>query len=421
MALNVKNLEGNEIAADDYVRKPAERGRWGDTWDVFKSNFGKIVLINIFILITFLPGVAIIFIRNIWINAQGTLESFNANTGFGYPAGGAIAGKAELIHLNADLIFIGALVLAGFIASLGISGGAYSIKKLLNTHGEFSVKGFFHGIKVCYLNVAVPVTVFMLFYYGSVLIGDWKDVMIAGGASRHGPLTAYAFMLIATILVGLYCAWLIATGVSYKVKFVQLVKNSFVLLIGSPIQTIFFAGFALIPVWLFLLGGLIRTISYVVFIFLGFSFILLVWMSFTQYVFDLYITPNLKAAKEAEQAAKTPKQLALEKEEEDKRQALELLAAGKSELIGRPILPIDQTAPAQKLGKTFSRADISGVGDQRVKLSSDIQAYAEEHKNDRVYAEYNKLFAERERALKEGEGKKKNKKNKKISSDNLLK
>ena len=42
MAFTVTNVEGNEIA-DDYTRTAATGGRWGDTWGVFKSNFGKIV------------------------------------------------------------------------------------------------------------------------------------------------------------------------------------------------------------------------------------------------------------------------------------------------------------------------------------------------------------------------------------------
>ena len=52
-------------------------------------------------------------------------------------------------------------------------------------------------------------------------------------------------------------------------------------------------------------------------------------MSFTQWVFDMYITPNLEAQKERERAKKTEKQLAEEKEEEEKRIAREILAAGR--------------------------------------------------------------------------------------------
>lgn len=419
MALNVKNLEGNEIA-DDYTRKAAQRGRWGETWDAFKSSFGKVVLINIFVLITFLPGVAIMFIRSMRITSLGYLSPFNANTGIGYPAVSGTQGLAETLYLSADVLFYPLLLVAGFIAAVGLAGGAYSIKKLINTHGQFSIKGFFHGIKVCYFNAVLPVTIFMLFLISTFLISDWADLVIAQGASVHGPRTAYAFAIIVTIFVGVYCGWLLAVGVSYRLKFTQLFKNAFVLMIGSPLQTVFFAGFALVPVWFYLIGtaaAFMKIISYIVFIFLGFSFILLVWMSFTQWVFDLYVTPNIKTAAEEAKAAKSPKELEADRQAEAKHAAMELLAAGKSELICKPILPISDDGAVRTLGKTFTRADMKGVADDKEKLKTDVEAYEKEHMSDEVYAEYNKLFAEREKAL---EVKDKKGKKKKVNRNNLL-
>ncbi len=419
MALSVSNLEGNEIA-DDYVRKAPTRGRWGETWDVLKANFGKLVLINIFVLITFLPGIGIMIYRSMYINGMGLQYPFNL-AGLNYPAYTNINGLEEQIYLSADLLFFSLLIVAGLIASIGISGAAYSIRKLLNTQGQFSVKGFFHGIKVGYFGTVMPVTVFMIFLFASFILGDWKDLVIARGASSAGPITAYVFMIIANVLVGVYCGWLFAVGVSYRVKFTQLFKNAFVLMIGSPVHTLFFAGLALIPVWLFVIGtavSIVKIISYIVFIFLGFSLILLVWTSFTQWVFDMYVTPNIKAAEEEAKAKKTPKELAAEKEESDKQTAMELLAAGRSELIGRPILPIDGECAVKPLSAVFTRGDIAGASADREKLKTAVSAYEDEHKNDPVYVEYNKLFAEREKAL-QSNGKKGKKK--KVSADNLLK
>ena len=419
MAFTVTNLEGNELADGEYIRTPAQSGRWGDTWSVFKSNFGKIVLNNIFVLLFFIPGIAVMFIRSVYINGLGAQYPFNANTGIGYPAYPGTQGLNESIYLSADLLFYGLLIVSGLIASVGIAGGAYSMKKLLNTHGKFSLSGFFHGVKVCYLNVAAPLTVFMCFFFGCIMIGDWKDLNSAQGLSVAGPMTAYVFAIIATVLVGIYCGWLIATGVSYKLKLGQLLKNSFVLMAGSPIQTIFFAGFALIPVWLYLIGlsvTFIKIFAYIVFIFMGFSIILLVWMSYTQWVFDLYVSPNLKKAEEAAKAKKTPEQLAKEQADEAKRVAGELLAAGRSELICKPILPIEDKTSIRTLSKTFSRGDLEVVEADRKKLGEDISAYEEAHRNDAVYKEYNKLFADREKALKTQDKKSK----KKISAENLL-
>lgn len=418
MALSVKNLEGNELA-DDYTRIALTRGRWAETWDVFKSNFGKVVLINLFILIFILPAVAVFIVRMFYIGGMGMQFPFNANTGIGYPAYPGTQGLTESIYLSADLLFYSLLIVAGFIASVGIAGGAYSLKKLVNTQGQFTLKGFFHGVKMGYFNTVFPVTVFLVFYFGTVLVGDWMHLEAALGHNTAGPITAYVFAIIATVLVGLYCAWLLAVGISYKLKVTQLIKNSFVLLIACPLQTVLMAVFALAPVWIYLIGlaaSFFTIVAYVLFLLFGLAFILLVWMSYTQWVFDLFVTPNLKAAEEAK-AKKTPQELEKERKEEEKRVALELLAAGKSELIGRPILPVSEEVAVAPLGRTYGRNSLQRVADDRAKLCKDIAEYENAHKNDPAYAEYNKLFADREKALQTTD---KKQKKKKVSSDNLL-
>ena len=410
----------NEIAEGEYIRTQSEGGRWGDTWTVFKKNFGKIFLNNLFVLLFFVPGIVVMFFRYMYISGIGYQYPFNANTGIGYPAYPGTQGLNESIYLSADLLFYGVLIAAGLIASIGIAGGAYSMKKLLNTHGKFSIKDFFHGVKVGYLNVMVPITAFMCFYYACVIIGDWRDLNAARGLSTAGATTAYVFIIIATVLVGIYSAWLLATGVSYKLKVGQLFKNAFVLMIGSPIHTVFFAGLMLMPVWIYMIGlsvTFIKYLAYIIFIIFGFSYMLLVWMSFTQWVFDMYVTPNFKKAEEAVKAKKTPQELAAEQAEEAKRIAGELLAAGKSELIAKPILPIDSNAGIKTLSVTFTRSDLNVISENRQKLNSDIAAYEEEHKNDPVYKEYNALIVDREKALKTDN---KKSKKKKISAENLL-
>lgn len=411
-------MEGKELA-DDYTRKSVPKGRWSDTWDIFKSNFTKIILINLFVLITFLPGVAIIIFRSMYFSGLGAFEPVNSSIRFFfYPD---LNGRTESVRLTVDVLFYALLIVAGFIASAGLAGGTYSMRKLINTHGEFTVKGFFHGIKKCYFNTVLPVTLFMLFFYGTVIVGDWRALHIATGGGKGGATTAYVFSIIGTVLVGIYCAWLFATGTTYKLGFGQLIKNSFVLMIGAPIHTIFMAGFSLIPVWLFLMGSFFRTIGIILMIFFGLAYILLCWTSFTQWEFDLYITPNIKAAEEQRNAKKTEKELAQEKLEEEKRQAMELLAAGKSELIARPIMPIAEAAAITPFGKTFTRENLSAANSEREKLKKDISDYEKAHENDEVYVQYNKMFADREKALQAPEGKKGKKNKAKVSSENLLK
>ena len=416
----VTDLEGNELA-DDYVRTQVPKGRWSDAWDLFKNNFHKFVIINVLTLLFFVPGIAIVYFRLNYISQLGVLYPFSSNALFTYPFTPSTQGVAESIILSADLLFYSLLIVAAFIASVGVAGASYSIKKMINTHGQFTVKGYFHGIKVCYFNVLFPVTLFMVFLFASFVISDWSAQQIAYGYSAGGPITAQVFIIIATVIVGVIASWLLAVGVSYRVKFKYLIKNSFVLLFGTIFQTVLMLGFALIPVWFMIIGTQVMfflILGCIVFIFLGFSFILLCWLAYTQWVFDMFITPAVKTEKEAKRAQMTPKQLAAEKEEEEKALARELLAAGRSELIGRPLRPIEDSDTVGEIGIAFGRNDITRAAQERQNIVSGVNEYYEQHKTDTRYVEYERMFAEREKALQTPKGKKG--KGKTVSSNNLL-
>lgn len=415
----VASLEGHELA-DDYVRTHVPKGRWGDTWDLFKSNLFKFVIINALTLLFFLPGVLVIYFKDTVISQMGTAYPFSSNPLFTYPITPSMQGAQESLYFSFDVRFYALLLVAGILASVGLAGACYSIKKLINTHGQFSIRGYFHGVRVCFFNVLLPVELFILFVYAALVVSDWSALAIANGASKGGPITAKVFIIIAAVIIGVICAWVLAVGVSYKVKFKYLIKNSFVLLFGSLIQTVFMLGFALIPVWFLLLGevvGLFKIVGYVVFVFIGFSFIILCWFAFTQYVFDTFITPAIKSEEEARKANLTPKQLAAEKEEDEKAIARELLAAGRSELVGRPMRPIEGGTEVKEVGVAYGRADIRRVSDDRQKIKSEVDSYIEEHKHDTRYVEYERLFAEREKALSTTD--KKGRK-KKLNQNNLL-
>ena len=414
----LQSLVGNDMA-DDYVRTYAPKSRWSDAWSLFKSNFVKFVIINVLTLLFFVPSIIVIVFRIFYVANLGLAYPFSSGVGMVIYTPSTV-GMAEGLVLSADLIYYAVLVLTGFVASVGLSGAAYSVKKMINSYGQFTVKGYFHGVKLCYFNTLLPVEMFMIFFFASVLVSDWAAAEIAYGASATGPVTAKVFIIIATVIVGIFALWLYAVGTSYKVKLKYLFKNSFVLLMGTVIQSVFMAGFALIPAWLMVIGiynVFFLVIGILIFIFMGFSFILLSWLAFTQWVFDSFIEPAIATEKEARRAQMTPKQLEAEKQEEARSEARELLAAGKSELISRPIKPITAEDGVTVIPSRFTREDVAAASSARREMEGRVSRYFEEHKNDAKYVEYNKLFADREKPLSSTD--KKGKK-KKISSENLL-
>ena len=181
--------------------------------------------------------------------------------------------------------------------------------------------------------------------------------------------------------------------------------------IGMLPQTIFFGLLALLPFLLFLLGDLFMIISIIILLLFGFSFTLLVWVNFSQWAFDKFINPKL--------GVETGKGIwnkdgTKDKPEMESGAMLEykrtLLAAGKSDLVARPIKPIDDSLQVYELPTSFTRDDLKKLRDSKQHIVEDTKEYEELHKNDLRYVEYNKQFEERERALQDADDKKKKRK-----------
>ena len=94
-----------------------------------------------------------------------------------------------------------------------------------------------------------------------------------------------------------------------------------------------------------------------------------------------------------------------------------ILAHGRSRLVARPIKPIDDSMQVYELPQSFTREDLKKLRESKENIMEDTEAYAEEHKNDLRYVEYNRQFDEREKALQEEDEKKgKKKRGKKLKA-----
>ena len=191
-----------------------------------------------------------------------------------------------------------------------------------------------------------------------------------------------------------------------------MVKNAFLMTIATVPQTIFFAALALLPFVCFLIGGsLFLTIGIVVGILFALAYALLVWLNFAQWLFDKYINPKIEGAKVGRGVYN--KDGSSQLVGGDSAAGVEyqrmILAHGKSRLVARPIKPIDDSLQVYELPQSFTREDLKRLRESKENIVEDTEAYAEEHKNDLRYVEYNKQFEERERALQEEDSKKKKK------------
>ena len=403
-------LEGKE-RSEEYARSTLPTNRWQLFWDIFKGNFGKIVKSNLLIFIFFIPMLLVIVLGSLFTDANNLIYPFGAGLTIGYPAAPDIQGLSEILSMQSENLVLLGIVLTSFITAIGLSGGMYVVRNMVWTEGIFVANDFWRGVKLNYKNALQTALFFSLvlalcwsavnaceLMLATNSMEKWQEIMLTASIVISYTLIAFAAMM---------SFWMIALGVNYEQKFFTLFKNAALITIGSLPQTLFFGVIALLPFALFLIqNSLFLMIAITVLLLFGFTWALLVWLDFAQWLFDKYINPKIEGAKvgrgiyNEETSAQGESQAQMEY-----RRAL--LAEGKSQLVARPIKPIDDSLQVYELPQAFTREDLKRLRESKQNIAEDSEAYAEEHKNDFRYVEYNKQFEERERALQDTDKKKK--------------
>lgn len=417
--LIARMLEGKE-RSEEYARSTLPTNRWQLFFDIFKGNFGKLVKINLLTLIFFVPMVAVIIFSMIYKEAMGGIYPFAANMGVGYPVAPDMLGMTEMFAFQTDTTIFILLTISSVIAAVGLSGGMYVIRNMVWTEGIFVANDFWRGVKLNFKNALQTALFFMIILTLSVLMQDLVAMSRVGAElSKFRDVMLSISTVVTYVFLGLSICmafWMIALGVNYKMGFLALIRNSFLMSIGMFPQTIFFGLLSLLPYLLFLIAGtqgFFLMAGIIIVLLFGLSYTLLVWLDFAQWAFDKYINPKIEGAKVGRGIYDRN---AISAEGDNSEATLEyhriILAAGKSQLVARPIKPIDDDLRVYDLPPAYTREDLKKLKESKDNIQADTDAYAEEHKNDDRYLEYNRQFEERERALKEAEEGKKHKKRK---------
>ena len=415
-------LEGKE-RSEEYARSTLPTNRWQWFWDIFKGNFGKIVKVNLLTLVFCIPMIAVIFLCFIAKGNQGILYPFGANIGVGYPMAPDQQGMAEMINLYSNVVLYIGLLVTSFLSAVGLAGGMYVVRNMVWTEGIFVSNDFWRGIKLNYKNALQTALFFCAIFSISSALIDIAEVNVAIGElskfelvwTRISQVVSHGIIFVSAMM----SFWMIALGVNYQLKFVGLVRNAFLLSVGTFPQTIFFGAIALIPYLLFAFGsGFFTLVAIIICLLFGIAYSLLVWLDFSQWVFDKYINPKIgaKVGRGIYSKDGTATVTGADSQASIEYQRT-ILAYGRSRLVARPIKPIDDSTQVYELPQAFTREDLKKLRESKQTIAEDSEAYAEEHKNDLRYVEYNKQFEERERALQESDLKKKKKKPPKMLND----
>lgn len=419
-------LEGKE-RDEEYARSTLPTNRWALFWDIFKGRFSKLVIVNLLMLLFFIPAIIVAVLMFAYNSSQIAMAPFSQWLLTNYPGFPSLVGLSEQLSLSTKLVFIPIFLVAALIAGIGVSGGMYVIRNMVWTEGIFVANDFWRGIKIN-IGVVLLSTLFYGVMLGLMLIAiNYSDLIIATGAGNEvlftiSKVVAYIAIAILTIMY----LWMLAMGGSYKLKFHQLLKNAFLMTFGLVFQNVFFVILMAIPVILVLLGSFFQIIGIIIMILFGISLMLLIWLDYTQWAFDKFIESRREGGKVNRGIySKTDKKGGSQsKAVQQYQQNLEEAASIRSDLSSRPIKPITDDLKVYELPESFSRDDLKKLRESKNAILEDTQQYAEEHKNDEKYVTYNAQFekAEEERKAKEeqeakGKGKDKNKGKKPTGED----
>ncbi len=413
-------LEGKE-RSEDYARSTLPTSRWALFWDILKGRFGRLILVNLMVFVTCIPIILLVFFHSYSLAALGVSGSFGAGLGVGYPYVPFVAGQIEWSIMQLDLFYFGLLIPACAIAAVGFSGGMYIIRNLLWTEGIFVANDFLRGIKRNFWNLLEASLFFSIILFVATVVGDFADFFVATGSSMAGWMIAskvigYIFVAFATLVM----LWMISLGVNYKQGPFALIRNAVVMTVGTFPQTVFFAVLATWPVFLCIFGsGFLLIIGIIILFLFGISWLMLVWMDYSQWAFDKFVNPDRGFAtgrglyNKDKPSDANPQEVSLQDSAVMRELRRQIVAQGKSKLACRPIMPVDDGVDMYQLPDSFSREDLQKLRESRTAVEEDVKKYEEEHKGDAQYVEYNRFFEEQERAIHDDgkPGKKKKKKN----------
>lgn len=366
-------IEGPE-RSETYAASTLPTNRWQLGWDVFKTNTGKHFKINLLTLVFLLPFIALCVLTYMYKLANVDILPFTQNMAIGYPAYPSTFGLSANLALSASIEFFKFLIIAILVGAVGISGGFYVMRNMVWAEGVIVGSDFFKGVKQNYF-----VVLFSLLFYGvimgfSVISVNMAQLLIDTCTGiRWLLICAQVLTYVIMGVVSMMVLYMLTLGVTYKLSFGKLIKNSFILTIGLIPTNVFFAFLAALPFLLFFLKISIFMALAIVLVFVwGVSIFMLIWTDYSNWVFDRFINDKVPGAKKNRGIYKP------NATEEDGEQII-----FEKTKLNSSIKPVtDYDVELYELPESFSRKDLQKLEETKEAMRRDSDKYAEEHEND---------------------------------------
>lgn len=360
-------IEGPE-RSETYARSTMPGNRWELGWGIVRDNFGKLFGLNMLMLLFFIPVIMLVLWRYIQVQYYATVIPFSGNIGLGYPAIANMAGFTEQIYYMVDRSVFMLMPVAGIVASIGIAGGMYVMRNMVWAEGVFVGKDFWSGVKKNFVNVLLSTLVYtVILFLGIVSIRTGNYINAVQGSKWFISLAVVIGYIMLTYFTIVYL-YMLTFGVTYKLKFFHLLKNSCIMAIGLLPTNLFFAAFAFVSVLLMVIGGMFMMLGVMIFIIFGFSGAALIWTDYSQWTFDKFINDNVPGAvKNRGIYSKKP-------EDEESDFSFERSTLGK-----RPVKPVtDYDVEIAELPQNFSRADLQRLEESKAAMRKDSDEYVKD-------------------------------------------
>ncbi len=387
----------------DFTPNKLPGSRWAVFKDVFTNRLGAMAKISLLTALFCIPAIVWIIIMYMAKSVDATLIPYSSNIGIGYPVvtNAALIGEYRtfMYTIQEFIFFIPALM----IASLGFAGAFHTMKLLAWGEGVSIGGTFFQGIKK---NWAHFLWIFLIL--GLSLFTMAFNIAAAGYSALEMNEVLKTISLVLSIVqfVFVLCMMIFLCGqeVTYKLKFFHLFKNSVLMAFALIPQNLFFIILSAIPIVIVMILPIsFALIGWLVIIILGPAYVVLIWTCYSQWVFDKFINDKVKGAvKQRGMYVKNPE---AEKAAEIERIKTRNVVYGAA-YVSRRLSSIDKGVSFTPLATNFSRADLAKLGEEKQRMSDEI---------DREKAEIETQLEEELRIYEEAQAaeKKKGKKKKK--------
>ncbi len=362
---------------DGFYRNKINGSRWSYGSELFRTNFTKMIGLNLLMLIFVGPIFFFLLQRFAQIFTLAHSAPFTANLGVGYLPFTSLIAQEELILLSANKNFFQILPLLCLWLSVGLSGGLYIMRNLAWGEEVTIFRDFFLGIKRNFLPVMLATLLFSLIFSSAGFgVYQLKYMMALNGTTWY-QVMFQVFLIIAMVFIALWLLMALSMAVTYKSSFFNLIKNSVLVTTVLLPLNLFFAALALLPFLLFFLDTTFFAMAVILSAILGISYCMLTWTVYSQWVFDKFINNNVKNAYKP-----TEKELAAKRAKDEAKQTVQddgYVTVGESTFEGVPsdIKPItDDTEKVYELGEMFTRSDLTKLKDSKSELKADAEEYA---------------------------------------------